>query len=85
MTDAVWLAILATIPPTLAALGALVVSMRTDAKTDVVIGHVNSAATKAQGEIAALRHELELMRTQAAETKQTAAVLAAHAGPANHD
>jgi hypothetical protein len=83
MSDAFWLALLAAIPPTLAALAALFVSMRTDAKTDVVIGHVNSASTKAQGEIQALRHELELMRVQAAETKQTAAVLAAHAGPTN--
>lgn len=54
-------------------------------ETEVVKGHVNSAATKAAEEIKSLREELRLMREVASEKKETAALLAqaAAAKPVN--
>lgn len=45
-------------------------------ETEVVKGHVNSAATKAAAEIESLRKELQLMREVAADKKEEAALLA---------
>lgn len=55
------------------------------AETEVVKGHVNSAATKAAQEIEGLRKELMLMKEMAADKKESAALLAQAAAlkPAN--
>ena len=76
MSDAFWIALATGLPATLAALGGLWVSIKNSRKADVIVGHVNSAATKAQEEINALRREVELMRVVAAEKKETASLLA---------
>jgi len=52
------------------------------AKTDVVAGHVNSAATKSAEQIVALQAQLTSMAAQLAEKKETAALLVQSLGQA---
>jgi hypothetical protein len=72
-------AIITAMASVLAATGAIIgvlVSLRNGAKADVIVGHVNSAATKSAAEIAALRHEVETLRATASDNRETAALLA---------
>lgn len=80
MSDAVQIALIGGLPATIAALAALWVSIRTQTTAKVIEGHVNSAATKASGEIAQLRKEVEMLTKVAAENREIAAMLASRAG-----
>ncbi len=66
MTDATFVAVAASVPPTITALAALIVSVRNGRKSDVIHVLVNSKMTQAlsdledaKKEIIALRAEIE--------------------------
>ena len=46
------------------------------ARTEVVVGHVNSESTRAQGQIAALQKENDILREVLADKRKTAEMLA---------
>jgi hypothetical protein len=76
MTDAVGVALIVGVPALVTAIGGLITVMRTSAKTDVILGHVNSEKTASEGRIAALRIENDLLREMLTDKKSTAALLA---------
>jgi hypothetical protein len=76
MTDPVALAIVAAIPPTLAALAALLVSIRNSRKADVIVGHVNSSASAATAKIEGLQAQVADLIKSRSDDKETAALLA---------
>jgi hypothetical protein len=76
MTDAIAVALVGGLPLTIAALGTLVVSLRNGGKADVIIGHVNSEKTAAEGRELTLRAENKLLRESLEESRQAAALLA---------
>jgi CheY-like chemotaxis protein len=76
MTDEVAVALIVGVPTLVTAIGGLITVMRTGAKTDVILGHVNSEKTAAEGRIATLRVENDLLREMLTDKKATAALLA---------
>lgn len=90
MTDATLVILVSAIPPTIASITAAIVSLaslrkvketgfKTDAvleKSAVIEGHVNSAATRNAEVIAAQQTQLQMLREQVSDFKQTAMVLA---------
>lgn len=57
-------------------LAGIYVSLRNGAKSDVIAGHVNSAATAATAKIEGLQKELKLLQDVMAKDNQRAALLA---------
>lgn len=83
MSDAFWLAIITAVPTTLAALGALIVSIRTGRKTDVVAAKVEAVDAKAieihsltNSNLSAVRTALEVANTKIDGLKAQVAVMA---------
>lgn len=76
MTEAEIVALIVAIPPTLLALGTLIVGIRNSRKADIITKDVNSGAKAARDEITQLRSEVASLLADKAERKQVAALLA---------
>lgn len=76
MTDLVLIALIAGVPGSLTALGLLAVNVRTAMDTKVILGHVNSEKTAAEGRELALKAENKLLRETLVDLRATAALLA---------
>jgi ABC-type uncharacterized transport system ATPase subunit len=76
VTDAIALALIVAVPPTLVALSGLIVSIRNGKKADVIKEHVNSTATKQQEKIDNLTTQVESLLAVQAERKEIASLLA---------
>jgi hypothetical protein len=70
-------ALIVGLPPTILAFASLIQSIRNGAKSDVIAGHVNSAASAQVAKINGLEQEVRQMRAEMADRKEIAAVLAA--------
>lgn len=73
MTDAVAIALIGGLPLTLAAIGTLWTTLRTGAKTDVILGHVNSEKTALLTENRMLKEQLDRSNTTAGLLAQSTA------------
>jgi hypothetical protein len=77
------IALTVSLPPTIAAIASLIVSLRNSrkadkiaAKADVIAVHVNLTASEARAEIRALQEQVRSLVEQNSEKRQTAALLA---------
>lgn len=91
MSDAVTMALITAVPPTMAALATLVMSWRNGQKSDrlremqaesksavaAISERVDGAATAAASQITALHQQVSGLRETVSDQKQVAAVLAA--------
>ncbi len=90
MSDQVWLALIASVPPTLGTIGAIIIGLRNGRigkanivksdlisdKADVIVGHVNSAQSALTAKAEGLQSQVTQMHETIATQTQAAALLA---------